>query len=418
MKRTISMILLAALLLLVALPAFAEGEAALQPGLYVSDSGNDVLYLDEKGGGVFDYVSSENQLFANGLTWADGVLEIERIRTPYTLQGDMLVFTYDNVVWILHYAGAGEDYALGDRAGTAFAGTYLAADGKKLTLAADGQGVYTDAAGDTAVLWGSLIPYWAALDNVSEETCFILFDSFLGGMEFEEEAVTVSTEDGAQIVFQRQAAQPAGEGGLYYGYRMTANGQTMDLVPLLKAMGMDPKDIYLELRADGTGHIQIMDTDSAGDFNWTDGYLTYEGESVPFTWEGDHILLTVEGESIEFAPAAEVEALLNGSGTGVVDEPADDPLVGVWTLTKAKAMGIEIPASMMGTTMSLELKADGKAILTTGEEPIDLEWALKEDGTIALSAVGSEIFTLTYDGAALSLLTEGDSVEMIFEKEN
>ena len=101
-----------------------------------------------------------------------------------------------------------------------------------------------------------------------------------------------------------------------------------------------------------------------------------------------------------------------------MDEPADDPLVGVWTLTKAKAMGIEIPASMMGTTMSLELKADGKAILTSGEEPIDLEWALKEDGTIALSAVGSEIFTLTYDGAALSLLTEGDSVEMIFEKAN
>ena len=34
MKRTIS-ILLAALVLLVALPAFAEGEDTLQPGLYI-----------------------------------------------------------------------------------------------------------------------------------------------------------------------------------------------------------------------------------------------------------------------------------------------------------------------------------------------------------------------------------------------
>lgn len=47
MKRTIS-ILLAALVLLVALPAFAEGEDTLQPGLYIVEGGTDVLYLDER----------------------------------------------------------------------------------------------------------------------------------------------------------------------------------------------------------------------------------------------------------------------------------------------------------------------------------------------------------------------------------
>ena len=80
-------------------------------------------------------------------------------------------------------------------------------------------------------------------------------------------------------------------------------------------------------------------------------------------------------------------------------------------------MGMEIPASSMGTTMSLELKADGKAVLTSGDEPIDLDWAVKEDGTVALSAVGSEIFTLIYDGTTLTLITEGNSVEMVFEKD-
>ena len=53
MKRTIS-ILLAALVLLVALPAFAEGEDTLQPGLYIVEGGTDVLYLDELGGGVLN----------------------------------------------------------------------------------------------------------------------------------------------------------------------------------------------------------------------------------------------------------------------------------------------------------------------------------------------------------------------------
>ena len=45
MKRIIS-ILLSALLLLFALPAFADGEP-LQAGLYVSKSGEEILYLDD-----------------------------------------------------------------------------------------------------------------------------------------------------------------------------------------------------------------------------------------------------------------------------------------------------------------------------------------------------------------------------------
>ena len=394
MKRTIS-ILLAALVLLVALPAFAEGEDTLQPGLYIVEGGTDVLYLDERGGGVLNY-SNDGQYMANGVLWTETSLEIEREAVPFAMMGHTIVFTYDGAVRMLRYAGEGDDYALGDGENTAFAGTYLAEDGRKLILAADGQGVYTDADGERLVFWGSLLPYWPGMDSVTENTCYVLFDSYLSGAEFANDAVTVSLEGAGDVVLQRQAAAvlPVGEGQLYYGYQMTTDGQTIELIPFLTAMGMDPKDIYLELRPDGT---------------------------VPFTWVGDHILLTVEGESIEFAPAAEVEALLGGVGPEnpiVGPAPSEsDGLVGTWTFTKARAMGMEIPASSMGTTMSLELKADGKAVLTSGDEPIDLDWAVKEDGTVALSAVGSEIFTLIYDGTTLTLITEGNSVEMVFEKD-
>ena len=87
MKRTVS-ILLVALLLLVAVPTFAEGEAALQPGLYASDGGTELLYLDAKGGGVLNF-TVDGQYYANGVTWGEGSLEIERAKTPYTLQGDL-----------------------------------------------------------------------------------------------------------------------------------------------------------------------------------------------------------------------------------------------------------------------------------------------------------------------------------------
>ena len=93
-------------------------------------------------------------------------------------------------------------------------------------------------------------------------------------------------------------------------------------------------------------------------------------------------------------------------------------MVGTWTFTKARAMGFEIPASSMDTTMTLKLAADGTATLTSDDDPVDLEWSVQEDGNLVLSTGGIKIFTLIYDGASLTLVTESDSVEMVFEKEN
>ena len=423
MKRTIS-ILLTALLLLVALPTFAEGEAVLQPGLYVAGEGNDVLYLDEAGCGVLNYDAGD-QDYANGVLWTETSLEIERMKVPYTVMEDMVIFTFDDAVRIFRYAGEGTDYALGDRETTSFAGTYLSEDGRKLVLNADGQGAFTNADGETSIFWGALQDYWPGYEGVTENTCYALFDSYLSGMEFQDDQVAVDMDNGDTVTFVRQAqAQPAGEGQLYYGYSMTSDGQTMELISFLTAMGMDPKGIYLELRPDGTGYIQIMDEENASEFTWTEDTFTVDGDSVPYTRNGDHIVLDIEGESIEFIPAAEFEALLGGADTETESQTTTETttadangLVGSWTFTKAKAMGMEIPASMMGTTMGLVLKEDGTAVLSSDGSDTPLDWTVREDGTIALSVAGSDIFTLTYDGQVLILDTGAGGVEMVFEKD-
>jgi hypothetical protein len=68
----------------------------------------------------------------------------------------------------------------------------------------------------------------------------VLFGSYLGGMIFDGDSAVVNMEEEGDVTFVRQAlTQPAGEGQLYYGYRMTTDGQTTDLVPFLTAMGLD-----------------------------------------------------------------------------------------------------------------------------------------------------------------------------------
>ena len=88
------------------------------------------------------------------------------------------------------------------------------------------------------------------MDSVTENTCYVLFDSYLSGAEFANDAVTVSLEGAGDVVLQRQAAAvlPVGEGQLYYGYQMTTDGQTIELIPFLTAMGMDPRDIEIPSR--------------------------------------------------------------------------------------------------------------------------------------------------------------------------
>ena len=600
MKRALS-ILLVALMLLVALPTVAE-EGELQAGLYVADAGAAVMYLYDEGVGVLNCYM-DGQLYCNGVVWTESSLEVEREAIPFATTEGVLSFTYGNTALALRYAGESDEYVMGEQAGSAFAGEYAAEDGRRLILAADGQGVYTDAAGEQPVYWGSFLSYF---EEATEGNCYILYGSYLGAMDFADGQVLLDTETEGKVALAPVAAPEApeapettdaatttlispaydlcltlpgagwiveeSEAGLlaaraadliqftflslaldqapnaamldvyadhiwtdglmgagvaydaadtvrndrvvgeaagraaatewtrddaayagdavlwysngrlyaalsvapkesrvealalldaalltfrtaeeagsvnqlpldkdvfegirdlapveaaadevYYGYRMTTDGQTIDLIPFLSAMGMDPKAISLTLRADGTGRLVMMDEEDSAEFTWTEDAFTADGESIPYTREGGHILISMGEESVEFAPAAELEALLaqtagpEKKGEDVV--PTEEALIGNWTFTKARAMGMEIPASMMGTEMALVLNDDGSAILLVDGAPTEMAWTIGEEGQVSLTAAGEEIFALSYDGAVLTLDTGSEAVLMVFEKD-
>ena len=205
----------------------------------------------------------------------------------------------------------------------------------------------------------------------------------------------------------------------YYGYLMISGEQTVSMLDVLPAMGMDPEDFYVTLNPDGTGYLQFGEEEAGGEITWTETEFTAEGESVPYTRLGDHIQLTVEGTLIEFAPEGEVEALLAmkgdaaSAGDVAVEFTAED-VIGSWEFTKGKTMGVEVTASQTGQAMSLVLKEGGKASMTTNGNANDhLEWRI-EDGVIILGVGTYEAFRLTYDGTVLILNTMG--VDMIFER--
>ena len=205
----------------------------------------------------------------------------------------------------------------------------------------------------------------------------------------------------------------------YYGYLMISGDQSVSMLDVLPAMGMDPEDFYVTLNPDGTGYLQFGEEEAGGEITWTETELTAEGESVPYTRLGDHIQLTAEGTLIEFAPEGEVEALLAmkgdaaSAGDVAVEFTAED-VIGSWEFTKSKTMGVEVTASQTGQAMSLVLKEGGKASMTTNGNTNDrLEWRI-EDGVIILGVGTYEAFRVTYDGTVLILNTMG--VDMIFER--
>ncbi len=204
---------------------------------------------------------------------------------------------------------------------------------------------------------------------------------------------------------------------IYYGYAITFEGQTVSLIDMYAGTDIDVGDIYLLLREDGTGYLQIGDPDYAAEITWTESTMTSEVETITYTMNGDHIVITLEGETLEFAPAAEVEALLPEktpeAPANVTDFTVND-VVGDWTFTKAIAYGQSMTPEDIGQTMALTLSSDGSATLTTNGDPSTLQWRI-ENGTIILGGGGIDAFTLTFDGTSLTMTVMG--VQMIFTKD-
>lgn len=244
--------------------------------------------------------------------------------------------------------------------------------------------------------------------------------------------ITVTAEESFLTFVERVKEDPlpdiralvdnADEERTYYGYKMTQDGQEIDMVTMLPAMGMDPEDFYLTLNPDGTGYVQFGSEDAGGEITWTDTTLTAEGESITYTREGDYLLLSIDGTTgVTFAPEGEVEALMAMNGIEIA-EPVSavdvdaEALVGDWKLSKATAMGQTLTAEQLqaqGLEMSFTFNGDGTAVMTSNGSPTDgLSWTV-EDGKLSLSVSSYDLFTFTYDGEYLILSMGGD---LYFEK--
>ncbi|MBQ6145804.1 MAG: hypothetical protein IJI82_02120 [Clostridia bacterium] len=210
----------------------------------------------------------------------------------------------------------------------------------------------------------------------------------------------------------------------YYGYRMTQADQTINMLEMLPAVGMDPKDFCLTLSPDGTGHIQFGE-EASGDITWTETEFTADGESISYTRMGDHIVIDM-GEnqgSIEFAPQGEAEILmllLGGTETIAASMDVEDSdLVGEWQLAKAVYSGVTLTSEQIqqqGLEMSFVFNADGTASMTSnGTTTNGIDWTL--DGNVVnLTLYSTKIpFDITFDGEYLIL---DYMAQIYFEKVN
>lgn len=195
----------------------------------------------------------------------------------------------------------------------------------------------------------------------------------------------------------------------YYGYLMISGDQSVSMLDVLPAMGMDPEDFYVTLNPDGTGYLQFGEEEAGGEITWTETELTADGESVPYTRQGDHIQLTLEGMLVEFAPEGEVEALLAMKGEDEIQEIVvvdPDAFVGEWKLAKGSAAGQIMTTEQLqaqGLDLAFRFNGDGSAVMIDkGEETDGINWRV-EDGALVLYVGTYDMFTFDYDGEYLTL---------------
>lgn len=123
------------------------------------------------------------------------------------------------------------------------------------------------------------------------------------------------------------------------------------------------------------------------------------------------------------APEATAEPVVTEEPTAEPVEPTESPddgeaaeILGEWNLTKAVVSGVEVTAEQIGQSMSFTFNADGSAAMTAnGQTQQGLSWSYA-DGIVTLSALGRDLYDLTYDGTALTLHEPNSGADLVFER--
>ena len=238
-------------------------------------------------------------------------------------------------------------------------------------------------------------------------------------------AVDLQMPDAESLIDRTQAEQT------YYVCSMTSDGTAYDMLAFVPTLGMDLHDFYLTLRPDGTGYMQFGSQEDGGDITWTATEITAEGNSAPYTREGGHILLTIdEDNGAEFAPKAEVEALLQLEEIrkdSAAAAPADSPqpltmdiLTGTWNIARMEMEGISLSLSALGMEATMTFSPDGtiEAFMQMGEssDSSTMAFEITEENVLVIHEEEGDA-TGTYDPATdtITLAVPG-SGSMILER--
>ena len=182
------------------------------------------------------------------------------------------------------------------------------------------------------------------------------------------------------------------------------------------ALGME---MTITLNKDGTALIVTSYGEEAEEEadTWAlaDGVITFtaeEGEAQQFLMEDGLLKYDIGGTYMIFSQEAPEAAAL----PQVIAAESEDAFLGEWTLTTIGAGGALLPAAVLGADGTLAVEA-GKLTLVSGEETIEGETALTEDGKLAIGD-GSMALELN-DNGWISITQQFDEetiMVMYFEK--
>ncbi len=126
-------------------------------------------------------------------------------------------------------------------------------------------------------------------------------------------------------------------------------------------------------------------------------------------------LFIIGGAALAVILAVVLILVLGGKGN--TPEASNDPNVGVWNATNASMWGMDMAvADVFENGVSLELKDNGKCVLTVDGDSANGKWSY-EDGVLSLTGGGVDC-TGTIESGVLSLTNLMDmGVDLTFEKE-
>lgn len=104
-------------------------------------------------------------------------------------------------------------------------------------------------------------------------------------------------------------------------------------------------------------------------------------------------------------------ALMLLCGCAAFAEAAD--CTGLWNLTGAEMNGAPVDLSLIGLTMSLDLRADGTCTITTIGVPEEGAWTVEADGVVVTDSKGDPLTFVMADG---KLASEKSGMKIIFSR--